>query len=125
AMSYSTSFATLLATMVVGTSAEAAEASAPTPELDAALQPLLQRLQDLVERFRGGPVSPSASHAFEEELQQTTRDLARVVTEWTYNHLEPAAVSALPPEVQYEGTRYRRLGKKTPHTVSTLFGDSR
>ena len=124
-MSYSTSFAALLATLVLGTPAEAAEPAERMPELDDALQPILQRLEELVERFRGGPVSPSRSQAFERELQQTTRDLARVATQWTYNHLEAAQASALPPEVQYEGSRYRRLTKKTPQAVSTLFGDIR
>ena len=58
-MSYSTSFAAILATLVFGTPAEAAEATDRTPELDDALQPILQRLQEQIERFRAEPVSPS------------------------------------------------------------------
>src|SRR5437764_15048435 len=68
------------------------------PDLDDALAPALQRIGDLVERFRQGPVTPLATAAFEKDLQEATRQLARVTTEWTYNHLEPSDVATLPQE---------------------------
>jgi hypothetical protein len=94
----------------------------PTPDLDDALQPVLQRVQELVERLRLGPVSPLGAAAFEKDLQQATRELARVTTQWTYNPLEADAVQALPREIQFESSAYRRLAQKTPQEVSTLFG---
>jgi hypothetical protein len=82
----------------------------------------LQRISDLVERFRSKPVTPDSTARFEKELFEATRELGRSVAGWTYNHLEAADVQALPVEVRFEGSTFRRLGKKTPQQVSTLFG---
>jgi hypothetical protein len=63
-----------------------------------------------------------ATVQFEKDLQDATRELGRVVAQWTYNHLEPDDKQALPVEVHAEGSRFRRLTHKTPQQVSTLFG---
>lgn len=120
-MSYSTYLSVTMATLLVGTADDSRESSEATPELADALEPVLQRVQELVDGVRRGPVAPLVAAQFEKDLQQATRELGRVVTQWTYNHLEPSAVEALPPQVQFEGSPYRRL-KKTPQEVSTLFG---
>jgi hypothetical protein len=121
-MSYSTYLCVTMATLVLGTSADAAETADSPPDLDEVLKPILERIQELVGRFRGSPVSPRSTADFEKDLQQATRELARVTTPWTYNQLEPAAAPALPRTVAFESSSFRRLSKKTPQQVSTLFG---
>src|SRR5262245_17809894 len=93
-----------------------------TPDLADVLEPAWARLRDLVGGLRQGPLSPLAAAAFERDLQHATRELARVATQWAYNHLEPADPKDLPAELEHEGSRFRRLTKKTPQPVSTLFG---
>jgi hypothetical protein len=69
----------------------------PTPELDDALQLVLDQIRQRVEQFRSNPVTPTAVAGLENELQEHVRELARVVTRWTYNHLEPTEVQASRP----------------------------
>jgi hypothetical protein len=118
-MTYSIYLALALATAGRDDPEDPAEA---TPDLPDVLEPPLGRIRALVERLRQGPLSPPVAAAFERDLQRATRDLARVVTQWAYNHLEPAAVSDAPREVHCEGSSFRRLAKKTPQQVDTLFG---
>jgi hypothetical protein len=108
-----------MATLPSDTSCESAE---PAPDLNDALEPVVDEIRQLAEAFRGNPASPAASAHFENELQLRLRELGRVTVQWTYNALEPATVPTSPERVQFEGSPYRRLAKKTPQTVSTLFG---
>jgi hypothetical protein len=123
-MSYSTYLSVTLATLLV-TPTQADADHAAEPALDEVLDQGIARLRELIDTLRRGPVSPSVVAQFERDLQQTTRELARVATQWTYNQLEPAAVRDLPAAVDCEGDTYRRLAKKTPQAVSTLFGTIR
>jgi len=107
--------------LAMATAGDAGDAES-SPDLPDLLEGALGRIRELVGRLRQGPLSPLAAAGFEKDLQQATRELARVVAEWAYNHLEPAATAAAPAEVRYEGSRFRRLAKKTPQRVSTLFG---
>jgi hypothetical protein len=84
--------------------------------------PGVDRLRQLVDTFRSGPVTPQHTAQFEKDLQQAVRELARDVVQWTYNQVEPATRTELPAQVQFEGNGYRRLAEKTPHGVSTSFG---
>lgn len=118
-MSYSMYLCVVMATAGLDVREEAAQTAADLPEL---LEAVLDRMRGLVGGLRRGPVSPSVVAQFERELQQTVRELARLVLQWTYNQLEPAPVTAAPAQVDFEGSSYRRLGKKTPQQVSTLFG---
>lgn len=95
------------------------------PELPEVVDPVLQQILQLAEKFRQQPVSPSHTHQFEQQLQNELRELGRVVVQHTYNHLEPSKVDALPAHVQFEGGQYTRLTKKTPQNVWTLFGQIR
>jgi alkylhydroperoxidase/carboxymuconolactone decarboxylase family protein YurZ len=92
------------------------------PDLPDVLEPAVDRIRQLVETLRQGSLSPLAAAGFEKDLQQATRELGRLAAQWAYNHLEPADAHDLPTEVHYEGSRFRRLTKKTPQQVSTLFG---
>ena len=60
---------------------------------------------------------------FEEELQTAVREVARRVTEWAYNQVQPASAAELPHDVTSAGSGYRRLNRKTANRhVATLFG---
>ncbi len=118
-MTYSIYLALALATAGHHGPEDAAE---PTPDFPDVLDPALARIRALVECLRQGPLSPLAAARFEKDLQQATRELARVVTQWAYDHLEPADPNDLPAAVDHEGSRFRRLTQKTPQEVSTLFG---
>jgi hypothetical protein len=98
------------------------ESADPTPERGDALQPVLDRLRQLVERCGGRPVTPAPAAAFANDLQQLVRQLGQAVRQGTYNHLEPAAVPDLPPQVPYPSSPFRRLAQKSPQAVSTRFG---
>jgi hypothetical protein len=119
-MSYSMYLA--LAAATVGCPDDPDASPEVAPDLDDALQPALQSIRELLERFRKGPVTPLAAARFEKDLLAATRQLGRVVTGWAYNHLEPVDVQALPSEARFHGSTFRRLSKKTPQEVSTLFG---
>jgi hypothetical protein len=121
-MSYSTYLSVTLAMLVLAPGADADDSAEGAPDLHEALKPVVDRVQELVECFRRGTVSPVGAAQFEKDLQEVARELGRVATEWTYNHLEPAAEASLPGRVDFEGNSFRRLGKKTSQEVSTLFG---
>lgn len=118
-MTYSIYLALTLAT--VGRNGPASTAES-TPELSDALTPALDRIRALVEGLRRGPLTPLGAAQFEKDLQQAIRELGRLVTQWTYNHVEPADATACPLAVHSEGSRFRRLRHKTPQAVDTLFG---
>jgi hypothetical protein len=119
-MSYSIYLA--LAAATAGRCNAAGDWSQDAADLTDALADALQSIRQRVERFQSNPVTPLASAQFEKDLQLAARELARLSVQWTYNHLEPAELSALPQEVRCQGSTFRRLGQKTPQQVSTLFG---
>jgi hypothetical protein len=97
----------------------------PPTELDDALQPVLQRLRQLLLDFRSQPVSPQATFELEQRLRDDVRELARVGLEWAYNQVEATPVEELPTHVECEATLYTRGYRKTPQTVATTFGKIR
>jgi hypothetical protein len=118
-MLYSMYFSLAAATMQI----EAADGPAETaPDFDAVTAPPLDGLRQLAEAFRHGSVTPQSTVQFEKDVQQAVRELAKHIVQWAYNHLEPAARSDVPPQVQFEGNSYRPLAAQTPQAVSTLFG---
>jgi hypothetical protein len=121
-MSYSTYLSVTLATLLLTPTPADADAAAPAPPLDDTLTDASDRLRTLIEDLRRQPLTPSAVAQFERDVQQTTRELAGVATQWAYNHVEPASVEQAPAEVFCAGHAYRRLRRQTPQRVSTLFG---
>jgi hypothetical protein len=110
-MDYSTLLASLLA----------------TPEA-APLLPLLEKLLahcqhfvNLLAAFRGRPLTPTATHHFECQLQQLLRHLGLDLCDWTFNHLEPDDRQQLPRRLDYDGERYR-CRDRSPNDIATLFG---
>src|SRR4051812_21764915 len=107
-MTYSTYLTVTLATVGLTTAPADREATAE-PTLAEALRPAQQAIDALVERFRSASVTPLATAQFENELQDLVRALAQAIVAWTYNHLEPDAVTALPAQLACDGDGYRRL----------------
>jgi hypothetical protein len=127
-MPYSMHLWLTLATVVLSqapTAADGSAAGAAASALTAVIEPVLQRLRDLIEDFRCQPVSPTRTHAFERQLQEMLRELGRGIVQHTYNHLEPADVQTLAKHVYFEASGYTRLNAKTPQHVWTLFGQIR
>jgi hypothetical protein len=118
-MNYSIYLALALATAARPDTRDATDHS---PDLPEVLEPALARIHALIDTLRQGTLSPLAIAQFEKELQQATREMGRLATQWAYNHLEPTDANALPDAVHADGSRFRRLTKKTPQQVSTLFG---
>jgi hypothetical protein len=127
-MPYSMRLYMVLTTLLIGKVREDADGapSGPSqPELPEVVDPVLQRLLQLAEKFRQQPVSPRHAHQFERQLQNDLRELGRVIVQHTYNHLEPSDVNALPKHAHFECGQYTRLNEKTPQNAWTLFGQMR
>jgi hypothetical protein len=122
-VNYSTHLLLALATTTTVRSDAATRPSDPAT-LDTVFATALQRLRELVESFHANPVSPAAAQAFELQLQNALREMGRTVTQWTYNHLEPA-VESLPSHVCFQHEICTRRRRKTPQNVWTLFGQVR
>jgi hypothetical protein len=124
-MNYSMHLLLTLATTAAptprGPNVSAADRHTLPDVLDAALPDLRQ----LVEDFRRQPVSPARTQQFELQLQEQLRQLGRQVSQWTYNHLEPADVQTLAKHVRFEASLYTRLNRKTTQQAWTLFGPVR
>jgi hypothetical protein len=67
-------------------------------ELRQTMDPLLKQIVKTVITFLHNEVSSTSSLRFEEGLDQVLRDLGRIVTEWTYNRVEPDDPQSLPHE---------------------------
>lgn len=124
-MNYSRYLLLALATLPDTATDRGGEVDPDAPALGEVLANALQALRQLVEDFRRQSVSPLGTQAFEQHLQQVLHGLGRTVTPWTFNHLEPADVQALPTHVRCGAGPYTRLGAKTPQDAWTLFGPIR
>ena len=92
-------------------------------ELTIELLPLIARLGQRIVSFRQGAITPVTSHAFEEELQELVREIARTVFEWVVNHLETDNLSEVPAMVNFDHNVYRcRPPSSRRGGVATLFG---
>lgn len=122
-MTYSIYLLLTLATLLEKKKPRDADPAAD-PDLTPVWQPVLERVRQLVEEFLQQRLTPTGAYHFEQQLQRETRELARVVAQWTYNRLEPEAES-LPKHVDFEASQYTRLNRKTPQNAGTLFGQVR
>ena len=123
-MPYSMHLLLTLATMLLSET-DADRSDAEASGLTEVIEPAGQRLRDLVEDFRRQAISPTRTHEFERQLQETLREFGRGIVQYTYNHLEPADVQVLAKHVQFEGCSSTRLNAKTPQNAWTLFGQIR
>jgi hypothetical protein len=92
---------------------------AATPDDPLAAFP--QRVQEVLERFRGQPVTPQRFLTLENELNRVSTHLCRQLLEQEANRLEPDDKRAVPSKVRYRRATYR-LNKKTPARIATRFG---
>src|SRR5258708_23560764 len=105
-----------------------ADSAAQTPaetDVGDALDPILQRLRQLLQEVGRKPVSPQAVFDLEQHLQAQLRELGRVGIEWALNHIEPTRREDLPAHVEFEADSYTRVTDKTPQVVATMFGKIR
>jgi hypothetical protein len=80
-----------------------------------------QQLVNLLVSFRSQPITPTATHHFEGQLQQQLRLLGLDLCAWTFNHLEPDDCQQLPRRLDADGQRYR-CRHRSPKDIATLFG---
>ena len=91
-----------------------------TKRLDEMGKVLIKTIGQLV----NSEVAPANAQQFECNVEEHVRELARSLTEWSFNSLEPRKIEAMPTRIEYLGDTYRRLNKKTPHSkIRTRFGN--
>ncbi len=72
--------------------------------LTARLVPVITELGRLIVSFRRADPTPQACHRFETGLQESLRELGRIIVEWTFNHLEPHDRKDMPGQIESGGT---------------------
>ena len=124
-MPYSIQLVLLIASLSPPKSGKKSQASgAGEADLRMLIEPIVGEVCKLVAEFQQQRLTPTQACRFEQELQETARELARRAAQWAYNQAEPA-VEELPKHVWFEGMEYTRLNEKTPQNVWTLFGQAR
>jgi hypothetical protein len=77
-----------------------------------------------IEDFVNAEVAPDNTHELECDVEEHVRELARSLTEWSFNSLEPKKMEAMPTRIEHLGDSYRKLNNKTPHSkILTRFGN--
>src|SRR5690349_6939638 len=99
AMSYATSLALVLATV-------AAADRRLQERLAELLESHRQTIEELALRFVLTESTPTAALDFERRLEACVRELARQVTEATYNAIEPEAPEQAPHDVKLQNAGY-------------------
>ena len=115
----------LCLTMATLGRSDCAEKAPAKTKLGDALEPILQRLRQLMQDFCDQPVCPPIAFELEPQIQGLLRELGRVSLEWAYHQIEPSEFDSLPQHVEFEGESYSRTNRKTPQEVATLFGKIR
>lgn len=82
----------------------------------------VERIQSDLLSFVSQPCSPTAALDIERQLAECLRELGRELMSCVLNRIEPADNAAMPSHYRVEGEEYRLVGKKTRHTIDTLFG---
>ncbi len=91
--------------------------------VDQAWQCVRPQFITLLAGLLGEALSPSGVLRFEQALVVLVRELGRLVIQATLNALEPDSPEALPQDLWFESSGYRRRTKKTRNAhVATLFG---
>jgi hypothetical protein len=119
-MNYSTYLMMVLATLPEQTDTKDKNQRKPQT-LQELLAPTLQRIDELVKNYTTKAIDPVATHNFETQLQELTREQDRLTTQWAYNRIE-SNVEQLPKHVVFDNILFTRLNRKTPQNVWTLFG---
>ena len=81
------------------------------------------RMEETVRKFALGEITPEAMFDFERQIAADVRELTRQFMERVLNMLEADDAAAMPHDVCYRSTGFRRLNRKTRNArVATLFG---
>jgi hypothetical protein len=95
--------------------------------LDLSSQPCLDLRESVAARtarFLGGPITPTATLAFEKDLRQLLDECGRLIVESVYNHVEPENPEDAPQHTQRDRQDYTRKNHKSRNRggIATLFG---
>jgi hypothetical protein len=127
-MEYSTHLVCTLLPLLLAKPVVDGDLTASGPSLEQKLGDIVQTLAETVGRlsreFLDRPVDPERTFNLEHLVDDRLREAGRQIVQAVYNHVEPATES-LPKHVQFEGSLYTRLNRKTPQNVWTLFGQVR
>ncbi len=105
------------------TRARVAQARAITTPAASAepLEEFSKRVDEVVQRFRGAPVTPQQFLELENALQAAAAETCRQLLEREANRLEPDDKGAMPSQMRHHQETYR-INKKTPASIATRFG---
>jgi hypothetical protein len=124
-MPYSIQLLLLIASLPPRQSDQKSQASGSgEADVRQVIEPVVDKVCQLVAAFLQRRLTPTQVCHFEQQLREQVRELARLVSQWTYQQAEPA-VATLPKHVWFEGLEYTRLNEKTRQNVWTLFGQVR
>ena len=95
--------------------------------LDRACQPCLamhEQIAARVARFLCAPITPAATHAFENDLRQLLDECGRLVLQSVFNQNEPEKAQDAPKHAQRDREDYLRKNQKSRNRggIGTLFG---
>lgn len=82
---------------------------------------LRQQVQDRLDAFRHGDITPQAAYHLEKELKTLLDDLGQEILQETFQHIEPEEKAQADPRVRYHKQTYR-INKRTKATIDTTFG---
>ena len=88
---------------------------------DDPLARLRARVEERLQQFQAGAVTPAATYALEQDLHAAFDAAGRAVLEQALNGLEPLRAAEADPKVRYHRQTYRR-NKRTKAEVATTFG---
>ena len=97
------------------------DASRDLGELIDLAGPQVHELLEVIRAFRRLPPTPQRTCEFEQDLERTLREVARVLMEGEFNRIEPERIEDCPKRLKLAGEEYKRR-PKSPNTIATLFG---
>ncbi len=98
-----------------------AATSAVPAAVDEPADALRKCLDEIVERFREGPVTAQRFMELENSLHDATQEFCRGVVEHEANRLEGNDRREVPAKIRYRKETYR-VNKKTPARIASRFG---
>lgn len=77
------------------------------------LLPIIKQIGQAIQQFRSSWPTPSSTFRFENQLKKLFLEVARLIVQWSYNHIEPADPELMLGQIHYAGDDYRRKRRKT------------
>src|SRR3954451_15639899 len=74
--------------------------------LTVRLLPVIAEIGQLIVTFRNTEPTPGSCHHFEVRLQESLRELGRIIVEWAYNHIEPDDLQLMPGHLHLDNVWY-------------------